>query len=317
MPADCWALCRHEGDWPPQLELLGGAAPFALFGRGNRRRLGRLAGEPAVTIVGARRAGPYGTEVAAALAEELAVAGIPVISGMAFGVDTAAHQGALRGGGLSVALLGAGAERPYPRSRARLYRELVCSGLVLSELPPATPTFRWMFPARNRIMAALAQITIVVEAAERSGSLITAEMAADSGRLVGAVPGPVNSWRSAGANMLIADGAAVVRDAQDVLDLLLGPGGRPATRGGRALGAGERAVLDAIEAGAGNGDAVAAQTGIAAVEVAAALSRLERAGYLQADLLGGWRRTALRPRAAVGAATAAVDSSAGAARTMP
>ena len=124
-------------------------------------------------------------------------------------------------------MLGPGAERAYPRSRRGLYGRIRSQGAVISELPPGTPTFRWMFPARNRLMAALAGVTVVVEAAERSGSLITAEMAIECGRTVGAVPGPVTSWRSGGTNQLLADGAAVIRDARDVLDLLLGPGAVP------------------------------------------------------------------------------------------
>ena len=224
MGSGCWSTCSHWDGFPASLAALGAGAPKALFAAGDFHAFERLQPERSVTVVGSRRAGAYGRDVAHELSRLLGSSGITVISGLALGVDSAAHEGALAGAGETVAVLGTGAERSYPRSRRHLYERIRAQGLVLSELPPGSPTFRWMFPARNRVMAALAGITVVVEAAERSGSLITAEMALDAGRQVGAVPGPVTSWRSSGTNKLLADGAAVVRDAQDVLDLLLGPG---------------------------------------------------------------------------------------------
>lgn len=291
----CSVVCRHRSGWPSGFDRLGPAAPAALFLRGEVGLLERLDGERTVTIVGARRAGPYGREVAHSLAAELAAAGIVVISGLAFGVDTSAHEGALAGGGVTVAVLGAGPERPYPRARARLHRRVVESGLVVSELPPGSPTFRWAFPARNRLMAALAAMTVVVEAAERSGSLITADMAGDCGRIVGAVPGPVNSWRSAGANLLLADGARLVRDGADVLEELLGPGavGPHAGPTGPPLEPRELTVLDACEGGARTCDALALACGLSAGEAAVALSRLELGGYVSREPAGGYARTAL------------------------
>ncbi|TFG72544.1 MAG: DNA-processing protein DprA [Solirubrobacterales bacterium] len=289
---ESWSACRHDPDWPDCFRRLGESAPRALFGRGKRELLGSLGRGPLVTVIGARRAGPYGLEVATALARELAAAGLPVVSGMALGVDSAAHRGALDGGGLTAAVLASGPERAYPRARAALHREIAGSGLILSELPPSTSTFRWMFPARNRLMAALAEMTIVVEAAERSGSLITAEMAADCGRLVGAVPGPVNSWRSSGANMLLADGASVVRGSQDVLDHLLGVGAQTAKAPGPRPSEAESVVLDAVEAGAGLPDPISAATGLDPDTVDAAIARLELDGYLAVDFTGRCRRTA-------------------------
>jgi DNA processing protein len=290
---DCWAACPHGPDWPAGLATLEDSAPRALFGRGDRELLGALAERPTVTVIGARRAGAYGIEVARSLGRELAAAGLVVLSGMAFGIDSAAHQGALEAGGLTVAVLGSGPDRAYPRARARLYEGIVGQGLVLSELPPLTPTFRWMFPARNRLMAALAELTVVVEAAERSGSLITAEMAADCGRPVGAVPGPVTSWRSAGANMLLADGAAVIRDAQDVLDRLLGPGVSTTPRPGPALSSVEEEALERIEAGAVREDEIVRAGGLGAGSVAEATAGLELAGYLEVDHAGCLQRTTL------------------------
>lgn len=291
--AGCWSTCAHDGGLPASLsEALGSAAPRALFGAGSRSLLAEIAPERSVTVVGARKAGAYGREVAHELSRLLAGSGVVVISGLALGIDSAAHEGALAGSGSTVAVLGTGAEGPYPPSRRNLYERIRAGGVVTSELPPGTPTFRWMFPARNRLMAALAGITVVVEAAERSGSLITAEMAAEIGRQVGAVPGPVTSWRSSGTNKLLADGAAVVRDAQDVLDALLGPGVASVRDFGPAVDLHGRAVLTAVEAGAGSADAVSAGAAVSYGEALAALGRLEREGYVRSDATGRYTRTA-------------------------
>ncbi len=287
-----WSCCPHAGGLPDGLDALGHSRPRALFGAGDRSLLADLGPGRTATIVGARRGGAYGREVAFELARMLAAAGIVVVSGLAMGIDSAAHEGALAAGGPTVAVLGPGADRAYPRSAAGLYRRVRANGALISELPPGSPTFRWMFPARNRIMAALAGITVVVEAAERSGSLITAEMAIDCGRTVGAVPGPVNSWRSSGTNRLLADGAAVVRDARDVLDLLLGPGAATAVAVGPPLAAPGRTVLDAIETGAATADAVAAEAGLELTSVLAALAGLERDGYVRCDHAGRYTRSA-------------------------
>ncbi len=292
MGAAGWSSCRHGAGLPEGLEALAGSRPRAIFGAGDLELFAGLEPERAVTIVGARRAGAYGREVAFELGRALASAGIVVVSGMALGIDSAAHEGALAGGGPTVAVLGPGADRAYPRSGNGLHRRIRANGAVVSELPPASPTFRWMFPARNRIMAAIAGVTVVVEAAERSGSLITAEMAIEAGRSVGAVPGPVTSWRSGGTNRLLADGAAVIRDARDVLDLLLGPGaaipqptGPPTTPDGAV-------VLTAVESGASTADAIASASGIGFSAALVALAGLERDGYLSGDHLGRYWRTA-------------------------
>ncbi|MCL4288224.1 MAG: DNA-protecting protein DprA, partial [Thermoleophilia bacterium] len=263
----------------------------ARFGRGDRDVRAALAPERSAAIAGARRAGAYGREVAFELGRALAGAGIVIVSGLALGIDAAAHEGALAGGGVTLAVLGPGAERAYPRSADGLYRRVLASGAVISELPGTPPTFRWMFPSRNRLMAALSGLTVVVEAAERSGSLITAEMASDCGRIVGAVPGPVSSWRSSGTNGLLADGAVMIRDARDALDALLGPGAVPAPIPGPRLEAEHAAILDAVEAGAATPDAVAAASGLELRPVLRALAALERDGYLACDHTGRWTRT--------------------------
>lgn len=218
--AACWASCRHDPLYPESL-WEAADAPWCLYGRGDPALLAELA-EPSgvVTIVGARRATSYGREVARSLARDLAAAGITVVSGMAFGIDACAHRGALETG-RTVAVLGCAADVAYPASHRSLWRRVQENGIVLSELPPGTGAWRWSFPARNRIMAAMAGMTVVVEAAERSGSLLTAEIAGNLGREVGAVPGPVNSRVSAGTNDLLADGASLIRNADDVLNVPL------------------------------------------------------------------------------------------------
>jgi DNA processing protein len=257
--AGAWSCCRHDGLFPGALEDLDDA-PGILFGRGDHGLLRAVVPEEAVTIVGSRRPSRYGRDLATDLAREVASAGLIVVSGMAMGIDSYAHQGALQAGGLTVAVLGTGVDVPYPARNARLYREIVERGLVVSELPPRTTARRWTFPARNRIMAALGKMTIVVEARERSGSLITAEMAQNLSREVGAVPGRVGSSSAAGANGLLRDGASVIRGADDVLDSMIGVGekrrGGHQPRGPRLEGD-LAEVLDLVERGSSTADALA------------------------------------------------------------
>ena len=161
-------LCRHDSRFPPRL-LHARDAPPVLHLAGDPSRLDAVAGEePTAAIVGMRKASGYGRDVARALARDLAGAGVPVVSGMALGVDSDAHAGALDAGGLTVAVLAGGADVPYPPSKRRLHSEIRRRGLVVSERPPGFRARRWCFPARNRISAGLADLTIVVEAAERS-----------------------------------------------------------------------------------------------------------------------------------------------------
>lgn len=221
--ADCWACCRHDALYPEALLALAGA-PHALIGRGEPVLLAELSqAANVVAVIGARRASSYGREVARTLGRDLAAAGLTVISGMAFGIDACAHRGALEAG-RTVAILGCGPDVAYPASHRSLWRRIQESGLILSELPPGTGAWRWAFPARNRIIAALAGITVVVEATERSGSLQTARLARDLGRELGAVPGQIDSRASAGPNDLLADGASLIRNAEDVLSVPLRSG---------------------------------------------------------------------------------------------
>lgn len=287
--AQCWACCRHGELYPDSLRDAADA-PWALIGRGDPRLLEGLEPFEAVTIVGARRATSYGREVARELGRELASAGMVVVSGLAFGVDACAHRGAVDAG-RTIAVLGCGPDVAYPASNRSLWRRICERGLVVSEFPPGSSPWRWTFPARNRIMAALAGMTVVVEAATRSGSLITTDLAADLGRELGAVPGPVTSRASAGPNALLAAGAHVIRDAQDVLDALLGPGRKPLEPATPDLDPDLAHALAAVEAGHCTCDAVATATGVAGPAAAAALSRLELLGYLTCTNLGTYLRT--------------------------
>ena len=198
---------------------------------------------PAVAIVGARRATPYGIGAAESLAEGLAEAGITVVSGLARGVDAAAHRAALRAGGRTLAVLGAGHDRLYPPEHRDLARQVAGSGALVTEFPPDARPLPHHFPRRNRIIAGLAAATVVVEAAERSGSLSTARHAADSNREVLAVPGPITSSLSAGCHSLLRSGAALVTGVADLLEEL-GPEFRPAP----APPAPERTPTDAAAA---------------------------------------------------------------------
>jgi DNA processing protein len=288
--AECWAICRHHDRYPPGL---GDAAdaPRALIGRGDPELLCDLEPGAAVTIVGSRRATSYGREVARDLGREVSTAGLAVISGLAFGIDACAHRGALDGSGRTLAVLGCGPDAPYPAAHRALWRQVVEHGAVISELPPGSTPWRWSFPARNRVMAALAGMTVVVEAAARSGSLITADLAADLGRDLGAVPGPVTSRASAGPNELLAGGACLVRNGQDVLDAMLGAGATRVVRTGPPLDPELAAVLAEIDSGATHADSI----DLPAARVSAALARLEGLGYLAPTAIGTFTRTLLVP----------------------
>jgi DNA processing protein len=292
--ADVGATCPHGGAYPGGLRDLQDP-PAALFHVGRVELLEAVTEEPAVTIVGARDASPYGLEVAHDLSRGLAAAGITTISGMALGIDGAAHRGALGGRGDTIAVLACGPDVPYPRRHRELHRQISREGLVLSELPPGQRPYRWSFPARNRLMAALARMTVVVEAGEASGTLITTDFAQDMGRTLGAVPGRVTARLSAGSNKLLRDGAPVIRDAGDVLDELFGVGARarrPADLPAN-LDPLQRRLLDAVEASL-DMDGICAFAGVPAGEARAALARLEARGLVRRDGLLGWQRR--RPR---------------------
>ncbi len=287
-------ICRHDAGYPPQLAQ-GADAPAVLHVAGDPGRLQALrhADTPAVAIVGARRAGHEGLEIARGLGRGLAAAGVTVVSGMALGIDSAAHAGALQVGGPTLSVLASGADVPYPASKRTLYRALLQTDAVVSEMPPGFQPLRWCFPARNRTIAGLASLTIVVEATERSGSLITAELAQDLGRAVGAVPGSVLAPRTAGSNALLRDGALVIRHAQDALDEVLGIGVSTALAGRASdeLQGPLRELLLRVENGSATVDDLA-NTPAEAQDALAGLSELELLGFLRRGPAGRYVRCA-------------------------
>jgi DNA processing protein len=199
-------------DWPERLGHLE-SPPAGLWQLGTIRP-----SQPCVAIVGSRRATIGGVEIAASIARDLAAAGIQVVSGMALGIDAAAHTGALEAGGSTVAVLGCGIDICYPSRHSELRRRIIAGGSLITEEPAGTTPFKYNFPKRNRIIAALAQAVVVVEATERSGALSTARWAADLGREVLAVPGSIRARQSSGTNLLIRDGVRPFLSFGDLLD---------------------------------------------------------------------------------------------------
>jgi DNA processing protein len=287
--AELTAVCGCRPGYPERLRELPDP-PAVLHVAGSPAALPE--GE-AVAIVGARRATSYGLAVSRSLGRGLTAAGLPVVSGMALGIDSAAHAGALEAPGAAppVAVLAGGAETPYPTRMRGLHARLIAAGAVVSEMPPGFTAHRWCFPARNRIIAALSTITVVVEAATRSGSLITADLASDLGRVIAAVPGPVTSRSSAGTNELLHAGAAVIRDARDVLDLAFGVDAPPVPEAVAVtpLDPAQRRVLDAIERGGGT-LAELASTMDEARAASRTLSELELLGLVRRGFGGRYVR---------------------------
>jgi DNA processing protein len=294
--AEVGAACRHGDAFPPALRDLPDCPAVLYHVPRAAERLVAMAAPPTVAVVGARRASHYGRTIAYELGRGLGAAGVTVVSGLALGIDAAAHRGALDAGGRAVAVLAGGPDVPYPRTNRALHWRMREAAVVVSELPPGTRPFRWSFPARNRIMAGLAAMSIVVEAAERSGSLITAEFAEDLGREVGAMPGPVNSRLAEGSNRLLREGAVVVRGAGDVLDELFGAGAWERERiadadPAEALDPRLRLVLDAVEAGEPV-ESIGREERLSAREVRASLGQLESRGLIARAGVGAYVRTA-------------------------
>lgn len=318
-----WQIAPGDALYPGQLCDLEAVEQPELHGVGRREAVAELDPEGAVTIVGSRRASGYGLRVAERLARDLAATGVVIVSGLARGIDAAAHRGALRAGGVTIAVLASGPDVVYPPSHRALYDDILERGAAISEHPPGSEPHRHHFPARNRIMSALGSVVVIVEGAQPSGSLITADRAARLGRTVGAVPGQLGVRVAEGTNDLIKDGAHLIRDARDVLDLLYGVGVEPwsgpsagldvesspriggeptarprlerapAPRPGPALEARLREVLTLVGAGAATLDRIAADGRLAPREAALALVRLELLGYVDADPLGAYQRTGL------------------------
>ena len=276
-----------EAGFPPALAG-DHEAPPVLLSIGDPEA---LAG-PRVGIVGTRRATGYGRDVARQLGRELAEGGVGVVSGLALGIDGAAHEGALSAGRAAarpVGVVGSGLDVVYPRRHADLWRRVAGAGVLLSEAPVGARPEPWRFPARNRLIAALADVLVVVESHAAGGSMHTVRAAAERGVTVMAVPGPVRSPASAGANALLADGCPPARDAGDVLVALSleTAGASPARRDERRSPTGEAAaVLAALGWEAASVEHVVAATDLSPSRVALALVRLEQDGWARGS--GGW-----------------------------
>jgi DNA processing protein len=214
------ALCRHDPGYPSVLAQLP-SAPGVLYATCATRRLCELLSGPTVAIVGSRNHTDYGHRITFALAQDLASAGVTVISGMNFGLEGIAHQGALHAKGQTIAVMAAGPERPHPRYMDHLYGCIRARGAAVSEFPPGfSPAESWCFIAGHRIIAALADVVLIAEAGERSVALLTARIAGELGREVAVVPGRVTEHNSPGTFELLRDGAHPIACAQDVLDLI-------------------------------------------------------------------------------------------------
>jgi DNA processing protein len=263
---------RRERGFPALLGAIHDP-PLQLYARGVADV--SLLELPSVAVVGARACSSYGRSAARSLARELAAAGLVVVSGMARGIDGEAHRGALDGGGRTVAVLGCGVDRDYPAAHAELARRICQAGLVVSEYEPGVEPAPWRFPARNRIIAGLCSATLVIEARERSGALITADFALEEGREVLAVPGEITSSLSAGTNALLRLGATPVTCAADVLE---GFGIELVKPEPASLGKVADTLLRQLESGALTADELVRASGVDAARGVATLVELELAG---------------------------------------
>ena len=281
-----WLVAWGDDDYPRQ--LLATADPPPVLAYAGRRELLRRS---ALAIVGSRNATPQGVENAEAFATALSGAGLTIVSGLALGIDAAAHRGGLAGEGSSIAVLGTGLDRIYPANNRGLAERLSEAGGLLSEFPLETPPLRANFPRRNRVISGLSRGVLVVEATLKSGSLITARLAAEQGREVFAIPGSIHSPFSKGSHRLIKDGAKLVETARDVLDEL-GVLSEPprqineVSEGAPAVGGIAMRILAALGHEAAGVDALSERTGLAAEVVAATLVELELSGRV-APLPGG------------------------------
>jgi DNA processing protein len=264
---------RAEKSYPSVLRELHDPPP-GLFLRGAGAE---LLGRQAVAVVGARASSAYGSQVARLLGRELSAAGLVVVSGLARGVDGEAHRGALEAGGPTVAVLGCGIDRDYPAAHAQLAARICERGLVVSEYAPGVEPAPWRFPARNRIIAGLSVATVVVEARERSGALITADFALEAGREVFAVPGEITSALSSGTNALLRLGATPLTSVGDVFESL---GVEVAAPAPPEVGETPRRVLEALGREPSGVDELVRETGLDAAAVATALAELELAGAI-------------------------------------
>ena len=280
-----WVMTFMDDDYPEGLSAISDR-PALLYGQGNRQALSA----PCVAVVGSRAASSYGIRAAAQIASGLASEGICVVSGLALGIDSAAHSATVRAGGVTVAVTGCGPDVIYPRQNVRLAREILEKGAIITEYPPGTQPEARFFPARNRIISGLAMGVVVVEASRRSGSLITASLALEQGREVVAVPGSIYSMKSAGTHWLIKQGAAPVTGVDDVLEAMgtgfdISQQRRQESNESEAVPAGlgelEQRLWMTLEDYPRHIDDLAASAGLSASEVASMLLQMELSGLVQ------------------------------------
>lgn len=277
------AIITDEDDPYPELLRQSQGHPKALFTMGDLKSY-----DLAIAIVGSRRSTPYGKALASELGFEMAKAGIAIVSGAARGIDTAAHLGAIEAGGLTFAVLGCGIDIVYPPENKNLYRDIASSGALISEYATGTVPYPSNFPARNRIVAGMCQGVVVVEAAEKSGALITVDFALDYGRDVFAVPGFIRNKTSRGTNGLIKQGAYLVESANDIFEILgIETMERDIENG---LSIEEKTLLDVISCEPKHMDEISQITGKSISSISASLISLEIMGLVKKDIAGGYLR---------------------------
>jgi DNA processing protein len=281
-------LLQEHSDYPPR--LAGDArAPAVLFYRGDAAALREA---PTVAVVGTRAPTRYGIGVAAQLGADLAAAGVSVVSGLALGIDGAAHEGACTTGAPPIGVVAGGLDDPYPRRHARLWERVAKRGAVVSSSPPGVRTEKWRFPVRNRLLAALSDVVVVVESRHHGGSRHTVDAALARGVPVGAVPGSIRSATSEGTNALLADGAFPVCSAGDVLVALslagaaVLPPPSPRSRPPEPELGDDRPLYEALSSDPVSLDELARTTGLGLTALCAGLERLARAGVARG--VGGW-----------------------------
>ncbi|QID16309.1 DNA-protecting protein DprA [Nitrogeniibacter mangrovi] len=284
------------------LTLADGTYPRALLDTADPPTLLYVKGDPAalnlpaLAVVGSRNATPQGLDNAEAFARALAADGLCIVSGLALGIDGAAHRGAMAGGGRTVAVIGTGVDRVYPARHRDLARQIVAHGAIVSEFPLGTPAAAHNFPRRNRIIAGLARGVLVVEAAPGSGSLITARLAVEQGREVFAIPGSIHSPLSKGCHQLIREGAKLVETAQDILEeqafASIKPGAGPAEAADSAPSAADGPLLDALGFDPVTLDTLAERTGLTADTLYAMLLDMELEGRVSRLPGGRFQRQA-------------------------
>jgi len=277
---DIYSCTYTAPEYPQALKNIYDPPPY-LYVRGRLQP----ADCNAVAVVGSRNASDYGQRVAADISRELARAGLTIVSGMAAGIDSAAHRGALEAGGRTIAVLGCGVDVCYPAENRRLYDAIAHRGAIVSEYAPGTGPDTYHFPARNRIISGMARAILVVEASPKSGSLITARLALEQGRDVFAVPGSIYAFKARGAHQLIRSGAGLVESGQDIIEALgmahAARAEQPESPAPETLAPDARRVWDLLETGPAHIDRLICETSLPSSAISAALLELELGGFIR------------------------------------